>query len=248
VDGNQLCCFCRKTVLGIYGQDDLLASYNFLPEELDKRAVAEGVYGSCHTTCLLRSPWNDFWVTRRLGNYINQRGFVQIYEEQDGRIFRDFTRGASVIVLSSGEIFSLSDRDIKTGLDAASCSIGVKHTPLEGWELPAAQRGARMEDLFGADGYMPLLQLARYFDVQDKFRDNDQAARTRLKAVTGEAAEALMTEETAEWLSRGVLIAEVHCSVTLPHRLMSQLVANGSPHNLPLIPPDWSPPEEGGRR
>ena len=113
---NKLCCFCKMPVLGIFGQDDLIDTYNLQREEEDQRAVAEGAFGSCHIKCLLSSPWNDFWVKRRPATFMDPRGYRLTHEEEDGRIFRHHRTGGNIVVLASGVLLPLADRTIRSGL------------------------------------------------------------------------------------------------------------------------------------
>jgi hypothetical protein len=222
---NKLCCFCKMPVLGIFGQDDLLDSYNLQREEEDQRAVAEGAFGSCHIKCLLNSPWNDFWVKRRLANFMDPRGYKLIYEEEDGRIFRDHRTGGNIVVLASGVLLPLADRTIKSGLSAEGTAVRIVQ-PERFWEVAPPLKGARAEDLFDENGHIPLLRLAESLGVLDKFHDLGQAQRARLQAIEG---------RTAARLEKGILLATVLISVSLPHRLLSQLGATVASPSLPTF-------------
>ena len=223
---NKFCCFCKIPVLGIFGQDDLLDTYNLQRDEEDQRAVAEGAFGSCHIKCLLSSPWNDFWVKRRLANFMGPRGYRLIHEEEDGRIFRHHRTGGNIVVLASGVLLPLADRTIKSGLSADGMAVRIVQ-PERFWEVAPPLKGARAEDLFDENGYMPLLRLAESLGVVNKFHDSGQAQRARLQAIDG---------RTAARLEKGILLATVLSSVSLPHGLLSQLGASVASPSPPTFP------------
>lgn len=208
---NKTCCFCKKKVLGIFGQDDLLDSYYFKESLEDSRAISEGVYGDCHIKCLLESPWKDFWTNRRIDNLVKVRGYELIYQDVQSSIYRNGTTKEYVVLPVSHVLLFVSDKKIKIGMD--ECGIKVSQSELF-WELPLSQSTLTIESFFDEKGGMPLVKLADIFGVADKFYDEKCAHAGKLLSIA---------QKTDDWLKKRVIVGDLACSISLTSEVINFL-------------------------
>jgi hypothetical protein len=202
---NKTCCFCKKTVLGVFGQDDLLDTYYLKNSPEDNQVLSAKIYGSCHIKCLLESPWKEFWATRRLDNLVTVRGYQLVYKDEQSEIYRNIRTKDNAILPVKGVLLSISDQRLESGLDVGDLSVKVRQPELF-WEMPSSESNLKADSFFNEVGEMSLPELANHFGVGDRFYDERRAYHGKLLSIT---------KKTDDWLKKRVLLGDVLCSTSL---------------------------------
>lgn len=104
------CFICKRPVFELHGQFDKFDTY-FLKE--DDLAYQQGAFGWCHTSCLSKSPWAEFWTQRVILHFTQVRGFIKLFSNDFLTILFNPRIKEKYIFLNDGVSFTIKDSMLK---------------------------------------------------------------------------------------------------------------------------------------
>ena len=127
--GQHDCCFCRRRVIGLAGQDCVLDTFYLLDEPEDREVCDAAAFGQCHIKCLVESRWAGFWRRRRLANLIDVRGYDVLAEDDHGVALFNSRMGDVVFCETDGALVWTRREALCVGSDDG-----------EFWVVPVVER------------------------------------------------------------------------------------------------------------
>jgi hypothetical protein len=98
------CFICNLPVLELNGQFEKLDTY-LLNE--DDAAYQQNAFGWCHTSCLSKSNWGQFWTERRVWHLTKVKGFSQVYSGTCLSVMQNPRTDERIALRSDGVSFNI---------------------------------------------------------------------------------------------------------------------------------------------
>src|ERR1700722_7675022 len=200
------CCFCSLPVLGVPGQDTVLDSYHFKSTPEDQRAIAEKIFGDCHLSCFVDSPWSDFCSSRCIENLTEIKGFEVLFKEAGTLLLRHPRSGDYVTSPSPGVLLFPGRDDVRKRLRVDDGAIGFEQRD-RNWDIQGISKSTALSSSMQEGEFVPLMRLVESFGISDRLYD-------RRRALEGKLVN--NPEKTARYLQKGILVATLQCTASLP--------------------------------
>lgn len=116
------CCLCSKPVLELEGQFAKLDTYCLTEGD---ELLVRGIYGECHSACLIGSQWGPHWAERLLVNLRDTRRLQPVGESGSYVALRNKNSRTTLLLRRDGLLLVASDAQVNKRRQTAS-----------GWFLP----------------------------------------------------------------------------------------------------------------
>lgn len=157
------CFICQHPVLELSGQFEKLDSY-LLNE--DDTAYQQGAFGWCHTSCLSKSQWGEFWTERRIWHFTKIKGFSKLDRGISLTVLCNPRLHEKLVLRADGVSFAIKQSMLE---HKKNCSSGILLPIFEemNLELDEPELVHNIRDTLEKTKYFPLHKLIKALELND---------------------------------------------------------------------------------
>lgn len=159
----QKCFICKRSVLELIGQFEVLDTYLL---EKDDAALQQGAFGWCHVSCLSKSQWGAFWTERRILNMTSVRRFSKLHSDVSLTALRNPRTDERMMLRADGVSFYIKPSVLEHKKD---CPGGILLPIIEEWnlELDEPELIREIRDALTKTKCFPLQKLVNALGLND---------------------------------------------------------------------------------